>query len=529
MNEVPLPFVCAENPEVLRNDNAFGIMPMLSDEVNSGITFSHQIANLGFANTENFSICRDDTGGKFLVGTEIFSNDYEGRILFSGSYLVQEQLVTLGESQFLVNSETVDVEFLLRIDFKNPDIYLPSDLYEMLILEMERSCEGYTCPLSETTKSMKCFDHNPATDKLDWLNYFPLISFKLYGKKLILSPKQYTFYKDNQMCVRVLHHESNDEIRIGWVALYDRTISFDVSKKELFIHGVSCNQLRLMFIMSQHIKEEDVDHIILIVVIMASVLAFLVIIGLIWSCWVYIKGLRADLKKLKEDPDNPVINKKRKTIKKKQKKPELDDDFEINEENFEEVFEQFNEKYNQKKGKKGNLSKYDEDAYMPRQLPDNNGEFEEDYDDEHRKSRAFPESDPQIIPRKPTEPRVVVSKNLSEQGKKLKERSKKLKQKKARAIVPAIDTEKAYTLDLSSDKSGTTKSEKLTKEGKINVGLFQAKNKVHPDKNKITEKLDNNRRSSSQNMNNSNYPDIEEYSPNKNDRSFDLNTSSAGL
>ena len=104
-----------------------------------------------------------------------------------------------------------------------------------------------------------------------------------------------------------------------------------------------------------------------------------------------------------------------------------------------------------------------------------------------------------------------------------------MKQKKARAIVPAIDTEKAYTLDLSSDKSGTTKSEKLTKEGKINVGLFQAKNKVHPDKNKITEKLDNNRRSSSQNMNNSNYPDIEEYSPNKNDRSFDLNTSSAGL
>jgi hypothetical protein len=58
-----------------------------------------------------------------------------------------------------------------------------------------------------------------------------------------------------------------------------------------------------------HFSGADLDLIIIIVWSLAGVLLVVIIVSLIWAAVNYYKGVRADLRKLKEDPDNPVINK----------------------------------------------------------------------------------------------------------------------------------------------------------------------------------------------------------------------------
>jgi hypothetical protein len=68
----------------------------------------------------------------------------------------------------------------------------------------------------------------------------------------------------------------------------------------------------------------DLDLIIIIVWSLAGVLLVVIIVSLIWAAVNYYKGVRADLRKLKEDPDNPVINKVSKQEKARIAKMEKD-------------------------------------------------------------------------------------------------------------------------------------------------------------------------------------------------------------
>jgi hypothetical protein len=69
-----------------------------------------------------------------------------------------------------------------------------------------------------------------------------------------------------------------------------------------------------------HVSGADIDLIIIMVWSLAGVLLVVIIVSLIWAAVSYYKGVRADLQKLKEDPDNPVINKVSKQEKSRIKK-----------------------------------------------------------------------------------------------------------------------------------------------------------------------------------------------------------------
>jgi hypothetical protein len=306
---IRIPFVCVEDPMELRNEGVSGIIPFLVDPANSAVNFSTLAVEAGLAYDVDFSICRDITQGQYLVGSDIFSERYESKSQYSGVYTIEEEVVNIGQAKIFIEDESLTRTLNFKLDFKTPNLTLPDDLYQQFLAVLAKACDQSPCPRNFIKSGLQCYDNSKFNIAADWADNLPIFSLGIGGSKILIDAHQYSTLIDHELCLRVFPHNHADTITMGWTGLLQRTISFNPAAKRITIHSMGCHDLLLMYNEWAHINGADLDLIIIMVWSLAGVLLVVIIVSLIWAAVSYYKGVRADLKKLKEDPNNPVINK----------------------------------------------------------------------------------------------------------------------------------------------------------------------------------------------------------------------------
>jgi hypothetical protein len=306
---IRIPFVCAKDPMELRNEGVSGIIPFLVDPANSAVNFSTLAVQAGLAYDVDFSICRDLTQGQYLVGSDIFSERYENRSQYSGVYTIEEEIVNMGQAKVFIENESLTRTLSFKLDFTTPNLTLPDKLYETFLSVLKKACDQSPCPRRFMKSGLQCFDNSAFNIAADWADNLPIFSLSIGGHKILIDAHQYSTLIDKELCLRVFPHKDGDSIVMGWTGLLERTVSFNPAAKRVAIHSMGCNDLLLMYNEWARVDGADLDLIIIMVWSLAGVLLVVIIVSLVWATVSYYKGVRADLKKLKEDPNNPVISK----------------------------------------------------------------------------------------------------------------------------------------------------------------------------------------------------------------------------
>lgn len=96
---------------------------------------------------------------------------------------------------------------------------------------------------------------------------------------------------------------------LGWVFLYDITVTFDVTSKNIMMHDYNCNDLKRIYELNENMDEGDLKVVGILIIVTACSLVLLMFLLLTYAAFQYVRGVRADLIKFKKDPNNPIIDK----------------------------------------------------------------------------------------------------------------------------------------------------------------------------------------------------------------------------